>query len=72
MAQISSTIRSAVAKYVRALNQSGIRVQRVLLYGSHVKNVAHADSDIDLIIFYERDKAKVADVDKAIEKFDAA
>lgn len=53
MAQISSTIRSAVAKYVRALNQSGIRVQRVLLYGSHVKNVAHADSDIDLIILSE-------------------
>jgi predicted nucleotidyltransferase len=32
---------------------SGVRVQQVLLYGSHAKNTAHEDSDIDVIIVSE-------------------
>jgi predicted nucleotidyltransferase len=53
MAEISFAIREAVVKYIRALNQNGIRAQKVLLYGSYAKNAAHADSDIDLIILSE-------------------
>ena len=29
---------------------NGVRVQKVLLYGSHARNDAHQDSDIDIII----------------------
>ncbi len=30
-----------------------MRVQQVLLYGSHAKNLSHEDSDIDIIIVSE-------------------
>jgi len=41
MAQNSSEVRTAIKKYVQTLEENGIRVQQVLLYGSHAKNAAH-------------------------------
>ena len=35
---------------MRALLKNGVTVQDVFLYGSHAKNTAHADSDIDIIV----------------------
>ena len=49
----SSEVRTAIRKYVQALEENGIRVEQVLLYGSHAKNAAHPDSDIDIIIVSE-------------------
>lgn len=53
MAQITSEVLGAIKKYVQALQKNGIRVQQVFLYGSHAKNIAHPDSDIDIIIVSE-------------------
>lgn len=53
MAQNSSAYRHAVRKYVLALRENGVQVQQVLLYGSHARNQAHRDSDIDIIILSE-------------------
>lgn len=50
MVESASTISRAVKKYVRGLEGIGVQVSQVLLYGSHAKNTAHADSDIDIII----------------------
>lgn len=58
MAQISPKILSAISKYVQALDENGITVQQVFLYGSHAKNCAHEDSDIDIIIVSENFSAK--------------
>lgn len=53
MARRTSKIRKAIKMYVQTLEEDGVRVQQVLLYGSHAKNTAHADSDIDIIIVSE-------------------
>ncbi len=54
MAQIASEIRDPIQRYVKALKEEhGVRVQQVLLYGSHATNTAHEDSDIDVIIVSE-------------------
>jgi len=58
MAQISPEIRRAISKYVQALDENGIHAQQVFLYGSHAKNRAHEDSDIDIIIVSEDFAAK--------------
>lgn len=50
MAESASTISRAIKKYVRGLEGVGVQVSQVFLYGSHAKNTAHADSDIDIII----------------------
>jgi len=46
----SSAIFRAIRKYIRALQESGVHIQQVFLYGSHAKNRAHLDSDIDIIV----------------------
>lgn len=58
MAKKSSTVLKPVKKYIRALIGDGIRVQQVFLYGSHAKNKAHRDSDIDIIVVSEDFKGK--------------
>ena len=58
MAKKSSAIFRAIRKYIRALQESGIHVQQVFLYGSHAKNQAHRDSDIDIIVVSEDFKGK--------------
>ncbi|MCL4706502.1 nucleotidyltransferase domain-containing protein [bacterium] len=53
MAQSPSSYRHAVSNYVRALKENGVQVQQILLYGSHARKEAQADSDIDIIVLSE-------------------
>ncbi|MFH1259806.1 MAG: nucleotidyltransferase domain-containing protein [Elusimicrobiota bacterium] len=39
-----------IQKYKQLLKEKGIKVSRVLLFGSHVKGTATTDSDIDLAV----------------------
>jgi len=50
MVKATSAPLQPVRKYIQALMNDGIRVQQVFLYGSHAKNRAHEDSDIDIIV----------------------
>ncbi|MDZ7360574.1 MAG: nucleotidyltransferase domain-containing protein [candidate division KSB1 bacterium] len=58
MVKKTSTIFRAIRKYILALQESGTHVQQVFLYGSHAKNQAHRDSDIDIIVVSENFKGK--------------
>ena len=48
-----SKIKLIVQEYKESLLNLGIRVQKVVLFGSHSKGRAHEYSDIDLIIVSE-------------------
>lgn len=41
---------TAIHKYVNILKQKGIKVSKVILFGSYAKGMATADSDIDIAI----------------------
>jgi len=43
-------VKSIIKKYIKALMQDGIKVEKVILYGSYAENRAKPDSDIDLCI----------------------
>lgn len=53
MVKATSAPFQPIKKYVQALANDGIEVQQVFLYGSHAKNRAHEDSDIDIIVVSE-------------------
>jgi predicted nucleotidyltransferase len=50
MAQTASGLKRILTRYLETLNQMGIRVERVYLYGSQARGEAHIGSDIDLIV----------------------
>ncbi|WP_299029315.1 nucleotidyltransferase domain-containing protein [uncultured Thermanaerothrix sp.] len=50
MAQAASDLKQVLRRYLETLNQMGIRVERVYLYGSQARGDTHAGSDVDLII----------------------
>ncbi len=50
MAQNSSKVFRTIKKYVQALEDNGVQVQKVFLYGSYAKNLTHRNSNIDIII----------------------
>ena len=58
MVKKSSALFRAIRKYLRALQESGVHIQQVFLYGSHAKNRAHRDSDIDIIVVSENFNGK--------------
>lgn len=39
-----------INRYVRLIKQKGIKVSKVILFGSHAKGMAKPDSDIDLAV----------------------
>ena len=39
-----------VARFEQALTKEGIRVAKIVLFGSHAAGTAHEDSDIDLVV----------------------
>lgn len=50
-----------IHKYVHLLKQNGIKVSKVILFGSYAKGTANPDSDIDLAIIssqFGRDNLK--------------
>ena len=50
MARTTAKIKKIVSKLTDLLEENGIRVQKVILYGSHATNRADKRSDIDLIV----------------------
>jgi predicted nucleotidyltransferase len=44
------TIRRVIQNYLKILREAGIQVDRAILFGSHARRKAHADSDIDIIV----------------------
>lgn len=45
-----SEVESVVTHYVEALRQQGIEVERVYLFGSHLRGNANEWSDIDVVV----------------------
>jgi len=39
-----------INRYVRLIKQKGIKVSKVILFGSHAKGMAKSDSDIDIAV----------------------
>lgn len=39
-----------INKYINLLKQKGIKVSKVILFGSHAKGKANPDSDIDIVV----------------------
>jgi len=50
MRESRSEVAAAVACYVEALRKQEVEVERVSLFGSHLRGTAHDWSDIDLIV----------------------
>jgi predicted nucleotidyltransferase len=47
---VDAKVRQIIERFVGALAGKGIRIDQVVLYGSHASGNVHADSDIDLAI----------------------
>jgi predicted nucleotidyltransferase len=47
---VDSEIRDIISRFVNALTTRGIRVEKLILYGSHASGKIHAGSDLDLAI----------------------
>jgi predicted nucleotidyltransferase len=50
MAKTSASVRQAVRRFARQLQEMGIQCERLLLYGSQASGTAVEGSDIDLIV----------------------
>ena len=50
MVKITPELDGVIARFCRELERSGIRVGRILLFGSHARGEAREGSDVDLII----------------------
>lgn len=48
--KLNPIILDSVQRYGRALLESGIPIQDIIVFGSQVKGTAHADSDIDVAV----------------------
>jgi len=47
---VNPEIRDIIARFINVLIIKGIRVEKVILYGSYASGKVHADSDLDLAI----------------------
>ena len=54
-----SKIKKIISDYIVELSKLGIRVQKVILYGSYAKGKIRKDSDIDLIVVSGDFKKKI-------------
>jgi uncharacterized protein len=50
---MDKTILSPLRKFKKALEQKGITVEKMILYGSHANDKADEHSDIDIIVISE-------------------
>jgi predicted nucleotidyltransferase len=46
-------VLSIVSRFKKALEERGVRPERVILFGSHADGTAHEGSDIDLVVISE-------------------
>ena len=56
-------IDEQIKRYIRTLSENRITIWRLYLFGSHAKGTAHAESDIDLAVFWDRDEIDGFDED---------
>jgi|GEM_PF-334085 predicted nucleotidyltransferase len=61
-------IYQKVREYLQTLERSNVPVWRLYLYGSYAKDTYHADSDIDLAVFWDRDDIDGFDEDVLLRK----
>lgn len=50
-----------INRYVRLLREKGIKISKIILFGSHAKGMAKQDSDIDIVVIssqFGRDNLK--------------
>jgi len=47
---VNPEIRSIILRFIDALNNKGIRVEKAVLYGSYASGNVHTGSDLDLAI----------------------
>lgn len=47
---VDPKIRNIILKFIKAVTANGVRIERVVLYGSYVSGKTHAGSDLDLAI----------------------
>lgn len=50
MAKRTPELDRIIGRFRRELERTGIRAERILLFGSHARGEAHDGSDIDLIV----------------------
>ena len=61
-------IYQKIREYLRTLERSNVPVWRLYLYGSYAKDTYHAESDIDLAVFWDRDDIDGFDGDVLLRK----
>jgi predicted nucleotidyltransferase len=47
---VDKTLGELIAAYSAALEERGVRVERIILFGSHTAGTARPDSDLDLAV----------------------
>lgn len=60
---VSGSIDDRIGQYIQTLKDNRIAVWRLYIFGSHAKGTSHAESDIDLAIFWDRDEIDGFDED---------
>ena len=53
MAKTKTDLIATIRRYAEELERLGVPVERIILYGSHQRGMAHKDSDIDVAVFSE-------------------
>jgi uncharacterized protein len=53
MVKTKADLIATIRGYAEELERLGVPVERIILYGSYQRGVAHKDSDIDIAVFSE-------------------
>lgn len=53
MVAASPQLLDRISAYAAELERRGVSVERIVLYGSHARGEARADSDVDIAVFSE-------------------
>jgi predicted nucleotidyltransferase len=47
---VDPEIKNIILRFVKAIKVTGIRIERVVLYGSYASGRAHSESDLDIAV----------------------